>query len=161
MKKIFTLILSIMLLCLVAACTKVEEKKDIELMGAGDRIHDSYTFANTGVKIEEKENNVYRIYGEIEKLENNDVKKEFHINESVSHVVVLKLSANGKEVNKEKVLIKIDGVESYDAEHLNGDDYTFIILQVIKGTTVSITVSWNGVDETNYVIMFDENLILK
>ena len=160
MKKILTLFLSVMLLCVVA-CTKVEEKKDIEIMGAGDRIHDTYTFANTGVKIEEKEDNVYRIYGEVDRLENDQVKEEFDIDDAVTHVVAIKLSANGRSVNKEKVNVLVDGLRSYDAEHLNGEDYTFVILEAAKGKTVSITVSWDGDEEMNYVIMFDENLTLK
>ena len=150
-----------MLLCVLVACTKVEEKKDLELMGAGDRIHDTYTFANTGVMLEEKEENVYRIYGEVEKIENQKVKEEFEIDDEVTHVVAIKLSANGKEVKEDKVNIKIDGVRSYDAEHLNGSDYTFIILEAVKGKNVSLTVSWDGVQENSYVIVFDENLSLK
>lgn len=160
MKKVLTIILSVMLLCVVA-CTKVEEKKDIELMGAGDRIHDTYTFANTGVQIEEKEENVYRIYGEVDKIQDEKVKAEFDIDEEVTHVIAIKLSANGRNVEKEKVIIKVDGVRAYDAEHLNGDDYTFVILEAVNGKKVSMTVSWDGKEELSYVISFDENLSLK
>lgn len=130
-------------------------------MGAGDRIHDSFTFANTGVEIKETEENVYLISGSVEKLESEEVKSEFNIASDIDYVVAIKLSANGKEVIKDKVTISVDGLRSYDAEHLNGSDYTFIILEARKNETVSIKVSWNGTDEENYVLKFDENLILK
>ena len=161
MKKIFNVLLLITMLFIVTSCSKIEPKKDIELMGAGDRIHDTYTFDNQNVNIEEKEEKVYRISGEVDKLDNSEVKEEFDIDLDISHVVAIKLSANGKKVDKDKVSIKIDGVRAYDAEHLNGSDYTFIILEAVKNKSVSIAVSWDGESENNYVIHFDENLILK
>ena len=135
--------------------------KDIELMGAGDRIHDSYTFANVGVSIDEKEKNVYHISGSVEKLEDSNVKKEFKIPEDVNNVIAIKISANGRDIIEDKVQIEIDGVRSYDAEHLNGKDYTFVIIEAVKDKTISVKVSWNGDDENNYILIFDENLILK
>lgn len=161
MKKIFSIALSILCLITIVGCSQKNSKKDIELMGAGDRIHDTYTFANNGVKIEEKEENVYRIFGSVDKMEDVAVKDEFEIDADVSHVVAVKLSANGRNVVKEKVSIKIDGIRSFDAEHLNGSDYTFIILEAVKNKSVAITVSWDGENEINYVLMFDENLTLK
>ena len=78
-----------------------------------------------------------------------------------SNVVAIKLSANGREVIKDKVSIKVNGVRNYDAEHLNGNDYTFVILEAVKGKSVSIEVSWNGEDNESYVIQFNENLTIK
>lgn len=158
----FCVVLCCILFSLViASCSKMNKVKDIELMGAGDRIHDSYTFANTGVEIVEMKDNVYEIRGSVESLTDENVKKEFDIDSDISHVVAIKLSANGKEIDKEKLCIKVDGVRAYDAEHLNGSDYTFIILEAVKNKTISIAVSWNGEDENSYVIKFDDNLILK
>ena len=161
MKKVSMFLFSVLLCVFIVACSGVDVKHEIELMGAGDRIHDTYTFANTGVKIEKKEEGVYRIYGEVDKLENEDVKREFDIDSEITHVVVIKLSANGKNVVKDKVNIKIDGARAYDAEHLNGSDYTFIILEAVPNKSISITVSWDGEGENNYILHFDENLILK
>lgn len=161
MKKIVSIIFSIVVLFVFISCSNMSTKKPIELMGAGDRIHDTYTFANTGVKIEEKENNIYRIYGSVEKLDDDDVKKEFKIDDDVNNVVAIKLSAMDNKIDKKKLYVKVDGVRSYDAEHLNGSNYTFIILEAQKGKTVSISVSWNGEKEINYVISFDDNLTLK
>lgn len=161
MRKIISLLCSFIAMLALISCSKVEEKKDIELMGAGDRIHDTYTFANTNVKIEEKEENVYRIFGEVDRLDDVNVKDEFDIDNEVNHVVAIKLSANGRKVVEDKVTIKIDGVRSYDSEHLNGSDYTFVILEAVENQSISITVSWNGEEEDNYIIHFDENLILK
>ena len=161
MKRIFSLLLLSFILICVVACSDVSLKKDIELMGAGDRIHDTYTFANVGVEIKEIGENTYKISGSVDKLESSAVKSEFDIDEDVMNVVVVKLSANGKEVVDDKVLIKINGVRSYDAEHLNGIDYTFVILEAVPGASVSIEVLWNGKDKNNYVIMFDDNLSIK
>lgn len=161
MKRIFILMLSLFLSAVFISCSNAGKKKAIELMGAGDRIHDTFTFANVGVKLEETEDNVYRIYGSVEKLTDSEVKKEFKIDDDIENVVAIKLSANGEKVDKTKLSIKVDGIRSYDAEHLNGSDYTFIILEAVKGKTVSITVSWNGEEEKGYVINFDENLTLK
>lgn len=161
MKNFCVVLCCILFSLVIASCSKMNKDKDIELMGAGDRIHDSYTFANTGVEIVEMEDNVYEIRGSVESLTDESVKKEFDIDSDISHVVAIKLSANGKEIDKEKLNIKVDGVRAYDAEHLNGSDYTFIILEAVKNKIVSIVVSWNGEDENSYVIKFDENLILK
>lgn len=159
MKNCFLILFSICLMFIVACSCNA--KQDIELMGAGDRIHDSFTFANTGVEIKETEENVYLISGSVEKLTSEEIKSEFNIESDVDYVVAIKLSANGKEVIKDKVKISVDGLRSYDAEHLNGSNYTFIILEAKKNETVSIKVSWNGVDEESYVLKFDENLTLK
>lgn len=161
MKNFCVVLCCILFSLVIASCSKMNKSKDIELMGAGDRIHDSYTFANSGVKIVEMEDNVYEICGNVEGLTDESVKKEFDIDSDISHVVAIKLSANGKEIDREKLNIKVDGVRAYDAEHLNGSDYTFIILEAVKNKTISITVSWNGEDKNSYVIKFDENLILK
>lgn len=159
MKNCFVILFSICLMFIVACSCNA--KQDIELMGAGDRIHDSFTLANTGVEIKETEENVYLISGSVEKLTSEEIKSEFNIESDIDYVVAIKLSANGKEVIKDKVKISVDGLRSYDAEHLNGSNYTFIILEAKKNETVSIKVSWNGVDEESYVLKFDENLTLK
>lgn len=159
MKNCLVICFSICLMFIVAC--SCNSKKDIELMGAGDRIHDSFTFANTGVEIKETDDNVYLISGSVEKLTSEEIKNEFNIASDIDYVVAIKLSANGKEVIKDKVTISVDGLRSYDAEHLNGNDYTFIILEAKKNETVSIKVSWNGTDEKSYVLKFDENLTLK
>ncbi len=161
MKKLFLFVLCFLIPVIVVACDKKVEKRDIELMGAGDRIHDSFTFANLGVVLKEVEDNVFDVSGSVEKLVDENVKKEFDIDDEVTHVVSIKISANGKDVNEDKVTIKVDGVRSYDAEHLNGRDYTFVILEAQKNKNVSIEVSWNGEDKNTYVIRFNENLELK
>ena len=136
--------------------------KSVELMGAGDRIHDSYTFANVGVKIKQLKENSYEIYGSVEKLDNDAVKKEFKIDEDVNNVVAVKLTAIDKNVEKDKVIISVNGIEAYDAEHLNGSDYTFIILEAIPDATVTITAKWNSTDpEEIYTIYFSDKLELK
>ena len=161
MKKIISFMFMLILSISLIACSNVETKKDIELMGAGDRIHDTYTFANVGVELKETAKNTYLISGSVDKLDNSEVKGEFEIDEDVTHVVAVKLSSNGKEVIKEKVVIKVNGVRNYDAEHLNADDYTFIILEANPNTSVSISVKWNGEDENIYTITFEDDLILK
>lgn len=161
MKKIFMMLMCFALVVAISACSEKNTKMDIELMGAGDRIHDTFTFANIGVELKEKEDNVYEISGSVEKLEDENVKQEFKIEEDVDNVVAIKLSANGRVVEKEKISVKVDGVRNYDAEHLNGEDYTFVILEAVKGKAVSIEVSWNGVDVESYVIQFSENLTIK
>ena len=131
-------------------------------MGAGDRIHDTFTFANTGVKIKTDDDKKFTIYGSVEKLMDENVKKEFDIDEDVTHVVAIKLTAIQDEVDKDKVKISVNGDRAYDAEHLNGSDYTFIILEAAKDRTVTITVKWNeNADEKTYVIYFDEEIELK
>ena len=162
MKKIGRVFLYLLIpLLFFVSCGEKETTKAIELMGAGDRIHDSFTFANLGVEIKEVSADEYKIFGSVEKLEDDLIKREFEIDEDVNHVVVIKISANGKEVDKEKFSIKIDGVRSYDSDHLNGTDHTFAILEAVKNQSVLIEVSWNGQDKNNYIIKFDENLILK
>lgn len=159
-------ILSLVMLCLVSvmfvACGQDKCCKAIELMGAGDRIHDSYTFANTGVKIKSDDKQTYTIYGSVEKLTDTAVKKEFKIAEDVTHVVAIKLTAIDTEVDKDNLTISINGIRSYDAEHLNGSDYTFIILEAVKNRTVTITVKWNkDAEEKTYVVYFAEDIVLK
>ena len=161
MKKIWFLIFGLFLPIILVSCGQMDTRKDIELMGAGDRIHDTFTFANAGVKIKETEDNVYKISGSVEKIDDEAIKDEFDIDSDVNHVVVIKLSANGVDVDSKKVNIKIDGVRAYDAEHLNGKDYTFIVLEAVKGGSVSISGTWNGVEDFNYIITYDENITLK
>ena len=161
MKKMWCIIFGFILPMIMVACGVNNTRKDIELMGAGDRIHDTFTFANIGVELKEKENNIYEISGSVEKINNEKIKEEFEIDEDVNNVIAIKLSANGKSVDKDKVSIKIDGVRFYDADHMNGSDYTFIVLEAVKNKTVSIVVSWNGEDENSYIIQYSENLILK
>ena len=135
--------------------------KAIELMGAGDRIHDSYTFANTGVEIKEMEENYYEISGSVEKLTNQAVKNEFKIDEDIEHIVAIKLTAINSKVDKNNVSINVNGNRNYDAEHLNGSDYTFILLEAVKGSTVSISVKWNNDDSIKtYTIKFSDDLTL-
>ena len=136
--------------------------KAIELMGAGDRIHDTFTFANTGVTLKKLNEVTYEVSGSVEKLDSADVKKEFSIPDDVTHVVAIKLTAIDSKVDKENVSIKVDGIRSYDAEHLNGSDYTFIILEAKAGNSVTITAKWNKEDkERVYVVNFSNDLILK
>ena len=97
-----------------------------------------------------------------EKLENAAVKKEFSIADDVNYVVAIKLTAIDSKVNKDEVEISTDGNRAYDAEHLNGSDYTFIILEAVPNKTTTISVRWNkGAEELVYVIYFDKNLELK
>ena len=161
MKKIWCLIFGFIIPVIMVACGQMKTKKDIEVMGAGDRIHDTFTFANLGVEIKEKDENTYEIIGSVERLEDEKIKQEFEIDEDVNHVVAIKLSANGKDVDKEKFYIKVNGVRCFDAEHMNGLDYTFIILEAQKDKTVSVVVSWNGEDENSFVLLFDKDLTLK
>lgn len=161
MKKLWFVFFGLILPIILVSCGMNNTKKDIELMGAGDRIHDTFTFANLGVELKEKEDNVYEISGSVEKLENQKIKEEFEIDEDINNVVAIKISANGKEVDKKKIRIKIDGVRNYDAEHFNGTDHTFVILEAVKGKQVSIIVSWNGEEEIDYVLRFSDDLILK
>lgn len=161
MKKFFSAILMVCLMFVFIGCDS-NMKNAIELMGAGDRIHDSFTFANIGVNIQNNSENIYTISGSVESLENIEVKKEFDIESDVDHVVAIKLSAVGTQVDKDNVEIKTNGIRAYDAEHLNGSNYTFIILEAVPGKTVSISVKWNKDDnEKTYIINFDNNLTLK
>lgn len=162
MKKLVCILMAVFISFVFAGCGKGKCCEAIELMGAGDRIHDSYTFANTGVKIKNDDKNVYTIYGEVEKLENADVKKEFKIADDVTHVVAIKLTAIDETVKKDEVQISTNGIRAYDAEHLNGSDYTFIILEAVKDKTVTISVKWNkDAEELNYVVYFASDIILK
>ena len=160
-------LLSLCFVCLFAimifvGCGDGECCKAIELMGAGDRIHDSYTFANVGVKINDDGKNTYTIYGSVDKLDDAAVKEEFDIAEDVTHVVAIKLTAIKTEVKKDEVEISTDGNRAYDAEHLNGSDYTFIILEAVPGKTTNISVKWNkDAEGLNYIVYFDSNLELK
>ncbi len=162
MKKVLSLVLLCFLSVMFVACGSGKCCEAIELMGAGDRIHDSYTFANTGVKIKNDGDNKYTIYGSVEKLENEAVKKEFKIDADVTHVVAIKLTAIDTEVDKDNLSISVNGNRSYDAEHLNGSDYTFIILEASKNKTVTISVKWNKeAEEKTYIVYFAEDLELK
>ena len=161
MKKILSFVLAILTVFMFSACGEGKCCDAIELMGAGDRIHDSYTFANNGVKIKNDDKNVYTIYGRVDKLENEAVKKEFKIAEDVTHVVAIKLTAIGVDVNKDEVQISTNGIRSYDAEHLNGSNYTFIILEAVPNKTITISVKWNkNAEELNYVVYFAQDIEL-
>lgn len=146
----------------LASCGK-QECKELQLMGAGDRIHDSYTFANNGVVLSKKAENQFEISGSVDYLADANVKEEFDIDEDVNHVVALKLcNCSGNKTNKSEVQISVDGVRNYDAEHLNGDDYTFIILEAVPGDTVTISVKWNAdMQPIEYSIKMADNLELK
>lgn len=134
----------------------------IELMGAGDRIHDTFTFANIGVKIKEEKENNYLISGSVEKLTDEKIKEEFDISSDINYVVAIKLTAIDAEVDKNNLTIMVDGTRSYDAEHLNSTNHSFIILEAIPGVTTSIKVKWNSeVQERTYYIKFANDLILK
>ena len=77
-------------------------------------------------------------------------------------MVAIKLTAIDTAVDKEKLTISVNGIRSYDAEHLNGSDYTFIILEAVKNRTVTITVKWNEqAEEKTYVVYFAEDINLK
>ena len=161
MKKIFNFILILCFMVVLVSCG-TSKVKTIELMGAGDRIHDTFTFANNGVKLAEESENVYRISGSVDKLVDERIKSEFNITEKVTHVVAIKLLAMDSNVVEDEVEIKINGSESYDAEHLNGTDYTFVILEANPGAVVNVSVKWNKNDEQkNYIINFDRDLNLK
>jgi len=157
--------LSLIFMCLISiffvAC-ECKGCRAIELMGAGDRIHNTFTFANVGVKIKEIDDVTYEIYGSVEKLDSSDVKSEFGIGNDVNHVVAIKLTAIDDDVDTKNVKISVNGNESYDAEHLNGSDYTFIILEAVPNSSTEIKVKWNlEDDEITYKINFSKDLILK
>lgn len=161
LKRIVGFALIFVCIGLLVACNSGSAKA-IELMGAGDRIHDTYTFDNVGTKIKDDGKNTYTIYGSVNKLTDNNVKNEFEIAEDVSHIVAIKLSAIGTKVIKEEVEIYVNGARNYDAEHLNGSTYTFILLEAKVGSVVTISVKWNkDADTLNYVLNFDEMLELK
>lgn len=144
----------------LAACkTKC---KDIELMGAGDRLHDSYTFANNGVILTDKGDNKYEISGSVDYVSDTELKEEFNINEDINHVIAIKLSNCGSDqLIADQVVINIDGVRNFDAEHLNGSNYTFIILEAKVGATTTISVKWNSsMDYKVYTITMANDLKL-
>ena len=155
-------VIAIVFLCQNIFCGCGSTIKAIELMGAGDRIHDSYTFANVGTKINYEGNNKYTIYGSVEKLVDQNVKKEFKISESIEHIVALKVTAVETDVVKDEVEIFIDGAESYDAEHLNGSTFTYVLLEAKSNSTVNISVKWNkNAEKIDYIIYFAEDIVLK
>ena len=155
-------IISITAAITLAAC-KNDECKDIQLMGAGDRIHDSYTFANTGVELTDKGDNSYEISGSVEYLSSQAVKSEFNIDADVNHVIAIKVSnCSNTSVVESEVEIEVNGVRNYDAEHLNGSNYTFVILEAKVGATTTISVKWNASAEPMvYTIYMSEDLELK
>jgi len=162
MKRFLSLCLIALGLFIFVGCGNGKCCSAIELMGAGDRIHDSYTFANVGVKISSDKNNVYTISGSVEKIDNETVKKEFKIDNDVTHVVAIKLTAIKTKVVKDEAQISVNGSRAYDAEHLNGSDYTFIILEAVPDNTSTISVKWNkDAEELNYVVYFSADLNLK
>lgn len=161
MKKYLCFLMTVFISLTFISC-KCTGCRAIELMGAGDRIHDTYTFANTGVNIKKINEVTYEISGSVDKLTDSAVKKEFSIPDDVTNVVAIKLTAIDTKVDKENVSIKVDGIRSYDAEHLNGSDYTFIILEAVAGNFVTITAKWNqDAKEKVYVINFSNDLVLK
>ncbi len=166
-KSIFMFVLSAFTLALavgVSACNNSKNScKDIQLMGAGDRIHDSYTFANSGVELKDDGNNTFTISGSVRYLSNQAVKEEFNIAEDVDHVVAIKLSNCGTTTTvADEVEISVNGVRNYDAEHLNGTNYTFIILEAAPGSTTTISVKWSAdSDAKEYTIKMAENLQLR
>ncbi len=161
MKKIFGLMITFALVAILSACGTTSAKA-IELMGAGDRIHDSYTFANHGTQIKDDGKNTFTVYGSVDALNNSAVKEEFEIAADVTHIVAIKLSAIGEKVVKNEVEISVNGVRNYDAEHLNATSHTFILLEAKPGATVAISVKWSAsADAKNYVLYFDETLELK
>ena len=162
MKRILCFALAVLSVFMFVSCGKGKCCDAIELMGAGDRIHDSYTFANTGVEIKNEGKNVYTISGNVDKLTDNAVKEEFGIDENVTHVVAIKLTAIDADVKKDEVEIYVDGAENFDAEHLNGSDFTFIIIEAVPANSVSISVKWNkDADKLTYVVNFASDLVLK
>jgi len=153
----FALLSAVMLVACGGSCSK-----PIQLMGAGDKIHDTYTFANVGTKIKDDGKNTYTIYGSVDKLEDIVVKEEFEIAEDVTHIVAIKLCAQDIKVVKDEVEIYVNGTENYDAEHLNGSTFTYILLEAKANLTVNISVKWNKDAEIiNYVLYFAEDLELK
>lgn len=161
-------LLFISILCIACISSAValvacrNDCKEIELMGAGDRIHDSYTFANRGVVLTEQENDKYKISGSVDYLSDIEVKKEFNISQDINHVIAIKLSncSNIKTEPKE-VEIKINGNTNYDSQHLNGSNYTFIILEARVDSTTTISVKWNsGAQPKVYTIYMSQDLQL-
>lgn len=145
----------------LAACK--EDCKEIQLMGAGDRIHDSYTFANNGITLTDNGDNKFEISGSVDYLSDSAVKHEFDIAEDVNHIVAIKLTnCSSASVVEDEVEIEINGNRNYDAEHLNGSDYTFIILEARVDSTTTISVKWNAKAEPLvYTIYMSQDLTLK
>lgn len=164
MKK-FIFVVAISAVCIASAIglTACKNKcKDISLMGAGDRVHDSYTFANTGVTLKDLGDNKFEINGSVDYLSDDAVKQEFGIAENINHVIAIKLqNCDNTNVVADEVVIEVNGVENYDAEHLNGTDYTFIILEAKVGSTTTISVKWSAKAETKvYTIYMADSLQL-
>lgn len=162
-KSIFAIVLSVVCLSVAIGITACEGKcKDIELMGAGDRIHDSFTFANIGVELTDKGDNNYEISGSVEYLSDANVKQEFLIADDINHVVAIKLSnCSSTSVDSSEVEISVNGNRNYDAEHLNGSNYTFIILEAKPNSTTTISVKWNkDAQAKEYSIFMSQDLKL-
>lgn len=136
--------------------------RELQLMGAGDRIHDSFTFANTGVVLEKMEENNYLISGSVDFLSDEKVKKEFDIDEDVDHVIVVKVcNCSGNKTVESEVEISVDGIRNYDAEHLNGTDYTYIILEAVPAAVTTVSVKWNkDMEIIEYKIKMADDLVL-
>ena len=75
--------------------------------------------------------------------------------------MAIKLTAVDSTVVEEKVKVYVDGSRAYDAEHLNGSNYTFIILEAKPGSLATVNVLWDGENEKVYTVKFNENLTLK
>lgn len=160
-KRLLGFSLIIVCTCLLVACNTASVKA-IELMGAGDRIHDTYTFDNVGTKIKDDGKNTYTIYGSVDRLADENIKSEFEIAEDITHIVAIKLSAINEKVVKDEVEIYVNGARNYDAEHLNGSTYTFVLIEAKAASVVTISVKWNkNASVANYILNFDENLELK
>ena len=161
MKKSILVLVMILISGICVACAKNEKTNAIELMGAGDKIHDSYTFANEGVVLTKEDEN-YLISGSVYALNDEAVKKEFDIAEDVAHVVAVKLTAIESEVVADEVEINVNGTRAYDAEHLNGFNYTYIILEAVPSDEVVINVKWSAnAEEKTYIIKYNQDLLLK
>ena len=90
------------------------------------------------------------------------MKEEFNISQDINHVIAIKLSncSNIKTEPKE-VEIKINGNINYDSQHLNGSNYTFIILEARVDSTTTISVKWNSSAQPKvYTIYMSQDLQL-
>ena len=147
----------------VARKFRIQYSRIVNDMGHGDDslLHERVRKASKYFFVKAEELDALRKKTKIE-TENAAVKKEFSIADDVNYVVAIKLTAIDSKVNKDEVEISTDGNRAYDAEHLNGSDYTFIILEAVPNKTTTISVRWNkGAEELVYVIYFDKNLELK
>ena len=161
LKNIISSVFIVICLILCVGCYS-NSAKAIELMGAGDRIHDTYTFDNVGVSLRDDGDNKYTIFGKVKKLTDENVKSEFEIASDVDYIVAIKLAAIEEKVVKDEVEIYVNGTRNYDAEHLNGSTYTFILLEAKKDATVSINVKWNkDANEKSYIVYFANDLVLE